>query len=75
MLGTAASASDKGDLKVFSTVEDASLAEQGYPSWQWVTWPSWWAQLNPVSQIVWDKTVPAGESVTVEYEWYYYYRN
>ncbi|MEM9703248.1 MAG: hypothetical protein AAF907_12465, partial [Planctomycetota bacterium] len=36
--------------------------------------PNWWVSLNPTTEIEWELEIPAGESVTVAYEWHYFWR-
>ena len=73
-LGTATSASGKGKIVKANALEDTSITGTGYPWYRW-SWPWWWYSVNSVSKITWDEKIPAGESATFEYDWYYYYRH
>jgi hypothetical protein len=41
--------------------------------WSWYAWPQWWTQKNVTSQINWQVTVGAGQTIELPYEWYYYW--
>ncbi|MFH5806493.1 hypothetical protein [Alienimonas sp. DA493] len=36
--------------------------------------PNWWVSLNPTTEVVWELTVPPGETVEVSYQWHYFWR-
>ncbi|NNJ25247.1 hypothetical protein [Alienimonas chondri] len=36
--------------------------------------PNWWVSLNPTTEIEWEVSVPPGKTVTVTYEWQYFWR-
>ena len=73
---TAASPSSNDDAAERRELGPADMA--GYPdaavSLSRYGTPNWWASLNPTTEVKWEVTVPAGESVTVTYEWHYFWR-
>lgn len=74
--GTATEAGQEGTIHVNNSIEDTSIAAEGYgESWRSPVWPTWWTYLNPVTRITWDKTIAPGESITLDYTWYYDFRN
>ena len=36
--------------------------------------PTWWASLNPTTEVVYELTIPPGETVPVTYDWGYFWR-
>jgi hypothetical protein len=42
--------------------------------WQWYSWPGWWHQLNTRARANWSVTIPAGEKVSLTYQWHYFWR-
>jgi hypothetical protein len=62
-------ASNEGKISATNLYEDTPFGGEEYAG---DSWPWWAFQANPISAITWDTTVPAGKSVTFEYDWYYY---
>jgi len=70
-LGKVTAATADGKIVQVNAIEADDLMGDGVrPIW-W-SWPWWWFRANSVSRVSWDVSVPAGESVTLEYDWYYY---
>ena len=60
-----------GKISATNMYEETPFTGEEYPGYAW----PWWAfTVNPISSATWDATVPAGKSVTFEYDWYYYQR-
>jgi hypothetical protein len=72
--GTATEATAKGRIVLSNALEDTSLAT-GRDLWVGWSWPWWWLDVNPLSEITWEATIPAGKMETFEYDWYYYMRH
>jgi hypothetical protein len=71
VFGTVSGASAEGKISATNLYEESPFGGDEFP---WFSWP-WWAFLaNPISSATWDTSVPAGKSVTFEYDWSYYYR-
>lgn len=70
-LGKATAATAEGKIVQVNAIESDELLGEGGRAYWW-SWPGWWFRANSVSRISWEVNVPAGESVTVEYDWYYY---
>jgi hypothetical protein len=62
------------DAKILrsNTAEGAGLTFEDYYWWRW-GWPWWWLHLNPLTEVNWETTVPAGKAATFEYTYYYYH--
>jgi hypothetical protein len=51
------------------------MASDGYPFWWgWYSWPYWWYHFNAIGQVNWELQLKAGESIELEYKWYYFWR-
>jgi len=71
LFGTATKASTDGKIKLLNVMEEASWSN-AYPWYS--SWPSWWYNVNTMSEIVWEFELEKGKSVTLECGWQYYYR-
>jgi hypothetical protein len=74
VLGKVDAVTENGKITLSNIAEDASVGWESSPWYYWWSWPWWWYQVNSVSKITWDATIPEGKSITFEYDWYYYYR-
>jgi hypothetical protein len=74
VMGAVTDVTENGKITLSNVAEDRSLGVEDYPWYYWWSWPWWWYQVNSVSNITWEATIPAGKSITFEYDWYYYYR-
>lgn len=70
-LGRVTAATDDGKIVQVNAIESDELLTEGVRAYWW-SWPWWWFRANSVSRVSWEVTVPAGESATFEYDWYYY---
>jgi hypothetical protein len=73
VLGEVTDATGDGKVVVVNRLEDLSVPPDGYTWWSGWPWPWWWHTYNRVSEVTWDAKVPAGKSVTFEYDWSYTY--
>jgi len=71
IVGAVTETADDAKVRRSNSAEGATLSFEGYYWWGW-GWPWWWMRLNPISEINWDMTVPAGKAKTFEYTYYYY---
>ena len=72
IVGAVTEASGDGKILRSNTTEGAGLDFEGYYWWRW-GWPWWWLHANPLSQVAWETTVPAGKAETFEYTYHYYH--
>jgi hypothetical protein len=56
------------------TTDDIGHAEWRPEWWQWYSWPAWWHHLNSRGRARWDVTIPAGEKLSLNYQWHYFWR-
>lgn len=69
VFGALTGASEEGKISATNLFEEAPFGGEEFSGYSW----PWWAFMaNPISAVTWDATVPAGKSVTFEYDWYYY---
>lgn len=73
VLGHADSAGQGGAVEMVNAYEAASGVEQP-PWWGWYGWPGWWGAVNGVGRISWKVRVDAGQVVTLDYAWHYFWR-
>lgn len=73
VLGEVTSTTGDGRIVVVNRLEDLSVPPEGYAWWSAWSWPWWWYTYNRVSDVTWNTKVPAGKSVTFEYDWNYTY--
>jgi len=74
VFGAVTAATADGKITQTNVLEDASRAEfESYPWASW-NWPLWWHSANPMSRVTWEATVPAGKSITLEYDWHYFHQ-
>lgn len=71
VFGAITAATEDGKVSATNLYEETPFTGDEYP---WYAWPWWAFVVNPISSATWDTTVPAGKSVTFEYDWYYYQR-
>lgn len=76
VLGAVESADHDGKIEKANMFEDTRAgAAYDYPYWwRWYNWPWWWHRFNGIGRITWTLDLPAGESVDLNYAWYYYWR-
>ena len=72
LVGAVTDANADGKVLRSGTAEGAGLSFEGYYWWRW-NWPWWWLRLNPLTQITWDATLPAGKQQAFEYTYTYYH--
>ena len=72
--GAATAATADGRISQTNVIEDASREDVGPSPWAWLDWPWWWHRANPMSRITWEATIPAGKTITLEYDWQYFHR-
>ena len=65
-IGKVSEATDDGKIRLTSILEDTDISTNDY-SWQ-SSLPQYYFNLNSYSEIKWDKTIPAGKTITVEYD-------
>jgi len=74
LVGAVTKASGDGRILRSNTADGAGVNFEGYYWWRW-GWPWWWIRLNPLTEINWEATVPAGKAATFEYTYFYYHYN
>ncbi len=78
VLGNVTEAGQDGKVGMVNVLEDATFGRvenYAYPSWwSWHNWPHWWTHFNGIGSVTWKKTLVAGKSEDLTYEWHYYWR-
>jgi hypothetical protein len=72
LIGTPTKASEGGKITLSTTPDGAALNFSGYFWWHW-GWPWWWLRVNPLSQVAWETTIPAGKAATFTCTYHYYH--
>ena len=50
------------------------LFEDGLPVWwNWCSWPWWWHRFNTIGQAGWTVELAPGQTLTLEYQWHYFW--
>jgi len=42
--------------------------------WHWYNWPYWWYHFNAVGRITWECQLKPGDTIELEYNWHYFWR-
>ena len=74
VIGQVTTASDSGKITQKSVMDDTTVSDGPYPWYGW-NWPRWWYHVNAIAEVAWELEIPAGQTVSVEYEYDYYYRH
>ena len=75
VIGNIDSAGHDGIATKLDMRDEAWQFAGDYPHWWgWYNWPSGWFHLNGVGRITWQLVLAPGESVTLPYQWHYYWR-
>lgn len=76
VLGAADHADHDGQIENVNLFENPDFVGAGdYPYWWgWYGWPYWWSYVNGVSRISWKVTLQPDQTVTLGYDWHYFWR-
>ena len=74
VLGNVDEADHEGRIVQAGQGYDGWAFEDGVPFWwSWYNWPWWWYHFNTVGQVTWDCTLDPSDTVTLTYQWHYYW--
>ncbi len=71
LLGTIDEASHEGKITRPGAWTAYDISQPTW--WHWYSWPSWWSQMNARGRTQWEATIPAGEKLTLTYQWHYFW--
>ncbi|MDH7569235.1 MAG: hypothetical protein QHJ73_06580, partial [Armatimonadota bacterium] len=76
VLGQVDEATHDGKAEMLNVFEgDAEETPLALPYWwRWYSWPSWWGRMNGRGRFTWNVSIPAKQSVRLEYSWHYFWR-
>jgi hypothetical protein len=76
VLGSADQADHDAQIENVNLFENADWLGAGdYPYWWgWYGWPSWWHYINGVSRITWKITLQPDQTLSLSYDWHYFWR-
>lgn len=72
VFGDATHAGEGGKITKANLLEHA--ADTGLGARYQLSWPWWWAGVNPVSTLEWTVELAAGEEKKIPYRWHYHFR-
>jgi hypothetical protein len=72
VLGSVTEADNNGEVLQFSAFDDGMAL---LPTWvNHHQWGEWWGHLNGIGNIKWNHTLVPGQTLDLNYTWYYYWR-
>lgn len=75
VLGIVDSAGHDAKISQLNVRADGWDPTAHYPAWwTWYNWPYGWLHLNGTGQMRWQFELPAGEAITLPYQWHYFGR-
>jgi hypothetical protein len=75
ILGHIDSASEDGVVEHLDRHEGGWMMTDGTPFWwNWHNWPHWWYYFNTVARVTWKVEVKPKDSIDLEYNWHYFWR-
>lgn len=73
VLGNIGTVGQGGKVAMLNMLDDDSDSATVPDWWGWYSWPSWWSQFNGSARLTWKPTLAAGETLTLDYTWYYFH--